>query len=546
VRHPNNLLILIAATLTLQIHANANASEFYLDVKGYPPCSPGNGGDLATTTPPALTVTIDTSDTRQTIVGFGASDCWSIQHLGSWPLAKREAVADLLFESGLDPNMNPRGIALSMWRFNIGAGSSRQNHITRPGRRADTFFNEDFSGYDWTRLPSQRWFLHAAQRRGVELFTAFVNSPPINMTKNGRAFCDSSSGTTNLAPGQEDAFSRYLVDILEHFQNEEGIVFSWISPFNEPQWDWDSGTQEGCRYGIADIKKVVDALTAEMARVDAKIETPESGDIRDLFEYGSQRYLDMLFDSGQPTYVGASVAPSISSHSYFTDSPDAGLVGHRESLRAALDRYPGVEYSMTEYCPLGDYGPGRDLGIDPALYVARVVHFDLTVAEASSWQWWLAVSSYDYKDGLIYMSCRPDNCSHFESKLLWGLGNFSRFVRPGMVRVALNRSDGATASDTTDGLMVSSYYDAGTRVVASVLVNWSSQSTTVKLDIQGPAVSCLIPYVTSSTSDLSAHAALSADDTVEIPARSIVTLVGFEARETTLPPRQPRGRSGLP
>ncbi len=57
---------------------------------------------------------------------------------------------------------------------------------------------------------------------------------------------------------------------------------------------------------------------------------------------------------------------------------------------------------MSEYCILGSYGPGRDLGIDPALYVARTIHFDLTRANAAAWQWWTAVSTEDYKDGLIY------------------------------------------------------------------------------------------------------------------------------------------------
>jgi len=66
---------------------------------------------------------------------------------------KRKAIADLLFEAGLDKANDPRGAALSSWRFNIGAGSSRQNDIGDVWRRADTFYNEDFTDYDWTRFP---------------------------------------------------------------------------------------------------------------------------------------------------------------------------------------------------------------------------------------------------------------------------------------------------------------------------------------------------------------------------------------------------------
>ena len=137
-----------------------------IDVPGYPPCVPGSGGDLRSEVTEALTVRVKTEAVAQKMLGFGASDCWSIQFVGQWPLAKREAIADLLFESGLDPSNDPMGIGLSVWRFNIGAGSSRQGYIIRPWRRADTFFNDDFSGYDWTRLPGQRWF--SPQRRRGE------------------------------------------------------------------------------------------------------------------------------------------------------------------------------------------------------------------------------------------------------------------------------------------------------------------------------------------------------------------------------------------
>lgn len=250
-----------------------------LDIPGYVPCYPGAGGDLATDATDALTVTIDTADQRQVIHSFGASDAWSIQFIGQWPLEKREAIADLLFESELDDAANPRGIALSSWRFNVGAGSSRNRNIGDLWRRADTFYNEDFTDYDWTRLAGQRWFLQAAAKRGVTQFAAFVNSPPITMTKNGKAFPDGDSGTTNLALGMEHAFARYLADILEHFREEEGIAFTEISPVNEPQWDWEGAGQEGNRYATVDIRRVVDAL-AEQNLGDTRIEIPESGDIQ--------------------------------------------------------------------------------------------------------------------------------------------------------------------------------------------------------------------------------------------------------------------------
>jgi hypothetical protein len=276
------------------------------------------------------------------------------------------------------------------------------------------------------------------------------------------------------------------------------------------------------------MKRVIDALAALPRLAGTEIEIPESGSILDL--WSGKMYLEAFFAADSPTDVQAEVAPRIVSHSYKTDLPLTGLVERREELRAALDRYPNLQYAMTEYCPLGGHGQGRDLGIDTALLVARVIHFDLVVAGASSWQWWLAVSPYDYKDGLIYVDRGTGVFEFHESKLLWTMGNFSRFVRPGMVRLDVRRSDEATHQETLEGLMVSSYYDREREIVAMVFINWAEKGAPVNLAVEGATVTSWIPYVTSAESDLDACEALGAGETVLIPARSVVTLVGHAER----------------
>jgi O-glycosyl hydrolase len=518
-----------------------------IDIPGYVPCLPGRGGDLSTPAPSTLTVTINTNEKRQTIHNFGASDAWSIQFVGQWPSAKRNAIADLLFETGLDGKRNPRGIGLSAWRFNIGAGSSRQNNIPDTWRRADTFLSADYSSYDWSRLPGQRWFLQAAKGRGLEQFIAFVNSPPINMTKNGKAYCDTSSGTTNLASDKADDFALYIAAILKHFKNVEGIEFGYISPFNEPNWDWNGSSQEGCRYNNADIKWVVNAMYTELQNqaVSTEIEIPEAGEISYLYNQSGTNgdYIDSFFNTGSSNYIGNKLARKVAGHSYFTCWPeDDRLVGWRENLRSKLNEYTALEYWMTEYCiyiPDGswvpqqhrNYGNGRDLGINPALWVARLIHYDLTVAEASAWQWWLAVSPYDYKDGLVYIDKNQTDGNYYESKMLWAMGNFSRFIRPGMRRVAVLRSDNATADDTVQGLMISAYYKEEEGIVAIVFVNWAATDKPVQVRFLGTEIDYLIPYITMGNSavndNLTPYGLISPDRTIRIPARAVVTIVGY-------------------
>jgi O-glycosyl hydrolase len=522
-------LILRLAVLVVLIGGPIPPAIAQLDIPGYVPCYPGSSGNLATTRPDPLTVTINTRELRQKIHNFGASDAWSIQFVGQWPLEKREAIADLLFETGLDENNDPRGIALSTWRFNIGAGSSRQNNIRDTWRRADTFYNEDFSGYDWTRLPGQRWFLQAAKARGVVHMTAFVNSPPINMTKTGTAYAGSGPETTNLADDKVDDFARYLADILAHFRSAEGIDFSVVSPVNEPQWRWEKYSgQEGNRYSTSDIKRVIDAL-AEEDLGNTRIEIPESGQHQYLYMDTLDDYVDAFFDPASPDYVGDKVSNAVAGHSYWTDASPSGLIGARRFLRSKLDSYPGLEFAMTEYAILGDNGPGRDLGILPALRIARTAHHDLTIAEASSWQWWLGVSPYDYKDGLVYIDYRKATGNFYESKMLWAMGNFSRFIRPGMMRVGTSRSDDSKPRQDMTDLMVSSYVDAPNNIAVTVFINWARESKVVKLDFQGMEIDSVIPYVTSASGDLTPYALLTASDRIEIPDWSIVTLVAYHS-----------------
>ena len=126
----------------------------------------------------------------QTIEAFSASDCWSMQKLGTWSLPNRNRVADLLFSQ-------TGGIGLSCWRFNIGGGIT--DKINNPWRTAETF--EIAEGkYDWTRQAPERWFLGAAKARGVPQFLAFVNSPPGRMTRTGITYGQRGTDTTNLKP----------------------------------------------------------------------------------------------------------------------------------------------------------------------------------------------------------------------------------------------------------------------------------------------------------------------------------------------------------
>jgi O-glycosyl hydrolase len=472
---------------------------------------------------------------RQIIDNFAASDCWSMQRLGGWSLPNRNRVADLLFSQS-------DGIGLSCWRFNIGGGINSK--ITNNWRTAETF--EIARGrYDWNRQRNEQWFLHAAKLRGVEQFLAFVNSPPGRLTRNGLTFCNRGGGTTNLKTGAEGEYANYLADILDHFYRDpseaEQITFNYISPVNEPQWDWAGDSQEGNRASNDDIKRIVRALAAELERrrLPAQIVALESGSLPDMWhidakasatwgaEYGN--YIDAFLSD--PSINGL-LSGRIGYHSYGSDLIRGPLVNNRVQLGSKMKQYPSWKLWQTEYCVLagseGEGGDHRDLTMKTALEVARIIHLDLTLCGVSAWQWWTAVSPVDYKDGLIYTDWRKpgDPETIYPARLLWVLGNFSRFVRPGMQRVEMQG-----ANHDVHGLMASAFKDERNRRVVTVYINVAEASRQINLVFVTPSgqrkPTAITPYVTSDRlgDELKRYTQVRPDGYVLIPAKSVVTLI---------------------
>jgi O-glycosyl hydrolase len=486
--------------------------------------------------PEQLTLRIDTRSVHQTMEHFGAADAWSMDPIGrQWDEANRERLADLLFST-------ESGIGLSCWRFNVGAGGALTDQLWDPWRGAECFRASLDAPYDWSKQSGQQWFLRAARDRGVEHFVAVAYSPPTWLTKNGHAHCDASVGSTNLPEGAEPKFAQFLVDVVAHFR-EDGIPFRCLCPANEPNWEWNAG-QEGCRYANSDLIRVVRALRDELDRramAEVEVDVTEAGDIvclldDDVFrEWAHAEGTTRTYDSGcnrlglgkyrehiraflEDADLRRAVGAKVTAHSYWTDAGDRNLTELRRLLRRNLDRYsPGARYWMTEYCVMEHK---RDLGMDTALRVARVIHHDLVDAGASAWHWWLAVSPGDYKDGLIYTDFRSDGSqSILPSKTLWALGNYSRFVRPGARHIEATWVGGTPPGD----LLASAYQAEDGRAVA-VLVNAGEDAVNLRIAVDDVLVGARA-FVTTAERDLELSEASPAGQPVTIPPRAVVTLL---------------------
>jgi O-glycosyl hydrolase len=495
-----------------------------------------SGQDQQQNRPEELIIEINAlkGETYQTIEHFGASDAWSAQFVGKWPDPKKQGIAELLFSNENDSEGNPKGIGLSMWRFNVGAGSAEQGDesgIRDEWRRAESFLASDGT-YNWDKQAGQVWFAKTAKEFGVDKLLIFPNSPPVTLTKTGKAYA--KDGQSNLSKDNYQTFGEYLANVIVGLQ-DKGLKVDYVSPVNEPQWDWSDGGQEGTPFlnsGISGIVRSLDKALSEK-NLNTKIDVAEAGKINYLYEQadkeGRGNQVADFFQSGSANYIGnlTHVSPTISAHSYFTTSPFETAVNQRQSVASAVSSVQGLSYWMSEYCVLGDNGgeingSGRDLGIDPALYVARVIHNDLSVSNASAWHWWLAISPYDYKDGLVYIDKQKEDGDYYQSKILWALGNYSRFVKPGYKRVGIEVNK---AKQQNPELLVSAYHSESNAELVFVLVNSGIKDISVNLTADGNLMAVKGVYVTSKDSNLEHSRTDSSADSITIPARSIVTVL---------------------
>ena len=367
-----------------------------------------------------LVITIDENTVYQTIESFGASGAWWSQDVGGWTSLTedgaelREKIAELFFDL-------TKGIGLSSYRYNIGAGSKEDKGITDAWRRAESFETEA-GVYDWTKDENAVWFLTKAKEMGVSELVFFCNSPPQRLTKNKKAYgdaLDNGSSTSNLPEENYEAFANYVLDITEHFI-AEGYPIKYVSPVNEPQWEWTGG-QEGCHYEPQELVKFLNVFLDVMEQRNIEgleLSAPELG------EWGNTSYPyyeAILKDERLSGYL-----KSFDIHSYWSDT--AAKMAFKRWIEEKTSK--DITLKMSEWCEMKN---GMDLSMDSALNLASEINTDLTTLNVTSWQYWIAASCYSYRDGLIYVNTPGQGMT--TTKRLWAMGNFSRFVRPGYMRI---------------------------------------------------------------------------------------------------------------
>ena len=239
-------------------------------------------------------------------------------------------------------------------------------------------------------------------------------------------------------------------------------------------------------------------------------------------------YIDCILGKG-PKYVLNNIAlrdyfDTVSTHSYWSSTDTK-----KEAASYLQDKYSNYDIVCTEYCQMTDdentgvhdliakeENGTNGLGIEYGVAMAKVIVDDLTILNAKEWDWWLGCSYGTYTDGLVYINA-DDHSDIKTSKRLWCLGNFSKFIEEGAVRVAC--SSGVEGLDS-----VAFCNEDGSTVIVYVNATNNDLSTDAsRLNAEDVSV-----YTTDEARDLELTASSSTgtmNGTVSVPAQSVVTVV---------------------
>ncbi|MFR5877019.1 MAG: glycoside hydrolase [Eubacterium sp.] len=489
---------------------------------------------------------IDESATYQTIEGFGASGAWWAQRIGRWSedgLTKLDD-GDAVWtkpqtEKAIKYLYDPvDGIGLNIYRYNLGTDSYKDEHITNKWERTEGFVesvNEQTGEitYDWSKdAAAQNTLSVVKQFAGDDLkLTLFCNSPPTQLTDNGKAYCsyNSPSATsiftqnTNLSADKFTMFADFLVDAADHFQ-DQGYNVKDISPVNEPQYSWscdENGymNQEGSHYTPSQLASLLAVCAQAGEGRDYKFSMFESGGA-DAISF--EQYVPVVMKNS----INAAYYDSVSTHSYWQDK-----AAKQETFNYVKSNNWNLKFACTEYCQMTNdtntgvfdissviewWDPARNgLTIEYGVQLARTVLEDLTVLNATEWDWWTGCSGGYYPDGLVYLNySNPDDIQ--TSKRLWCLGNFSKFIDEGAVRVKVTEAQSelmSCAFKNPDGSL------------AVVYVNQNNKNITTNIKASG--YKSYETYVTNSDKDLELNqsGSYAYANSISVPAQSVVTVV---------------------
>jgi len=346
-----------------------------------------------------------------------------------------------------------------------------------------------------------------AIEHGAIVFASPWN-PPSSMLKTGQSTYNSSTEYRNTKIMRADKFSEY-VDHLNAFikyMKDNGVDLYAVSVQNEPDYGYHGDWTEWTGADILTFMK------NHAGNINSRVITPEP------FQYRKNELNSILND---PTALANT--DIVGTHLYGTLPRDFAYPMFKE-------KGAGKELWMTEvYHPNSDAESGEKW--PEALNTAVHVHRAMVDGSFQAYVWWYIRRSYS-----------PMNENGTISKRGWMMAHFSKFVRPGYVRVdatpAMPKAESPVNNSTggTGGTFVSAYKGEDGKVVI-VSVNRDAAASSIEFTINGGKVLTMEAWRTTSSQNMAKLSDVSLSNgsafSVSLPAQSVTTFVGTTQNTTS-------------
>ena len=310
----------------------------------------------------------------------------------------------------------------------------------------------------------------------------------------------SQTGLVQPASGDwRQAYANYLAQYAKDYA-AAGIPLSYVGPENEanigPGYD-------SMIMSPAQTANFMEFLGPTLAR--SGLRTQAECCATEGWDYAQQYAAAIEADPAADFWT-----PLFTSHGY-TEAPASPLAGWTKPVWE------------TEWSTFQSWDPAWDDGTTASGFSwAQNIYTGLTAANLSAFLYWWGSSEPTFNgdnESLIQVNTATDTVS--ASGRLWAFANYSRFVRPGAIRIG--------ASSGNPNLEVTAFRNVNGSV-AVVVLNTASTAQTAGFSLRntGAFGFAATPYLTDAASDTAAQPGIpvvAGSFTATLPARSLVTYV---------------------
>jgi O-glycosyl hydrolase len=318
---------------------------------------------------------------------------------------------------------------------------------------------------------------------------------------------------------RKDRYNDYadlLADYVKNYESMMGWPLSILSVQNEPNWKVE---YESAYWNGEDLRDFIKVIGQRFPMKGIKLGSGGLGIMAPEYENYNVIFNEMI----KPIlddHESEKILTHIGLHQYNS--------GYDPSLRAGTINFPeinesGKRFWQTEVSGSGPYMPAGK-GIDNALFYARMIHFNMIQAQTNAFLYWWLWTNSSNDDNFPGSLVMIDFDEIITSKRLYAMGQYSRFIRPGWVRITCDTNPVRGRS-----VFSSAYRNPETKEIAVVFINETATSLTVSVNITDAEFNKLEIWKTSASEDLehSGNQKVSRNTAeVVIPPKAIVTFYG--------------------